>query len=78
MVRVPFHNFFLYNVIGAVAWITSMVMLGHWLGNLFPDIINYIEYIIVLLVVVTAIPVIITYRKNSRMTDNNANGSQVN
>jgi membrane-associated protein len=78
MVRVPFPKFFLYNVIGAVAWITSMVMLGHWLGNLFPDIINYIEYIIVLLVVVTAIPVIITYRKSNRMTNNNADGSQLN
>jgi membrane-associated protein len=64
MVRVPFPKFLFYNVIGAVCWVTSMVMLGHWLGNLIPDLINYIEYIIVLMIIITAIPVIITYRRN--------------
>jgi membrane-associated protein len=65
MVRIPFGKFLIYNVVGAVCWISSMVLLGHWLGNLIPNLINYIEYIIVLLIVVTAIPVIITYRRNS-------------
>ena len=64
MVRIPFGKFFFYNVIGAVCWVSSMVLLGHWLGNLIPDLINYIEYIILFMIVVTAIPVIITYRKN--------------
>jgi len=64
MVKIPFPQFFFYNIAGAICWITPLVVLGHWLGNLFPDLIDYIEYIIVFLVVVTAIPVIITYRRN--------------
>jgi membrane-associated protein len=66
MVKIPFPRFFLFNVVGALCWICSLVLLGHFLGRIFPDLINYIEYIILLMVVVTAIPVIMAYRRNSR------------
>jgi membrane-associated protein len=66
MVRIRFFDFLVYNILGAACWITTMVLAGYWLGNIFPDLIEYIEYIIVALIVITAIPVIITYRKHSR------------
>jgi membrane-associated protein len=69
MVHIPIRQFFLYNVIGAVCWVSTMVFLGYWLGNLFPGLIEYIEYIILLMVIVTAIPVILTYRRNSRLVE---------
>lgn len=64
IIRIPFARFFVFNVLGALCWIVTLVMAGHWLGNLFPELINHVEYIIVGLVVVTAIPVILTYRKS--------------
>ena len=64
VIRIPFGKFFLFNVVGAVCWIVTMVMAGHLLGNAIPNLIDHIEYIVVGLVIVTAIPVIITYRRN--------------
>jgi membrane-associated protein len=69
MVRIPFGNFFVYNVVGAVCWVSSMTLLGYWLGNLIPDLIEYIEYIVLVMVVVTAIPVILAYRRSNRVSE---------
>lgn len=66
MIKVPFKGFFIYNVAGAAAWIISLVLAGHLLGNIFPNLIHNIEWIVLGLVVITAIPVIITWRRTSR------------
>jgi hypothetical protein len=39
-------------------------MAGHLLGNAFPALIDNVEIIIVSLIVVTAIPVILSFRRN--------------
>ena len=64
IVNIEFKKFLFYNLLGATAWIASLVMAGHWLGNLFPTLIDNVESIIVVLIIVTAIPVIISYRKH--------------
>lgn len=64
IVKIEFKKFLFYNLLGAIAWVTTLVMAGHWLGNMFPAIIDNVELIIVVLIVVTSIPVIISYRKN--------------
>ncbi len=66
IVKIEFKKFLLYNLLGAIAWIGSLVMAGYWLGNMFPALIDNVEIIIVSLIVVTAVPVIISYRKNHR------------
>jgi len=63
IVKIDFRKFLFYNLLGAVLWITTLVMAGYWLGNMFPLLIDNVELIIVGLIVVTAIPVIISYRK---------------
>ena len=65
IVRIDFKKFLLYNFLGATLWIVSLVMAGYWLGNMFPALIENVEIIIVTLIVVTAIPVIISYRRHS-------------
>jgi membrane-associated protein len=64
MIKVPFPRFFFFNVVGAVGWICSLVLAGYFLGGMFPGLIAYIEYIIVAMIVITAVPVIIAYRRN--------------
>lgn len=65
IVKIDFKKFLFYNFMGAVLWITTLVMAGHWLGNMFPTLIDNVELIIVALIVVTAIPVIISYRRRN-------------
>lgn len=65
IVRIDVKKFLLYNFLGASLWISSLVMAGYWLGNMFPTLIENVEIIIVTLIVVTAIPVIVSYRRHS-------------
>jgi membrane-associated protein len=65
IVKIDFKKFLFYNFLGAVLWITTLVMAGYWLGNMFPLLIDNVELIIVGLIVITAIPVIISYRKRN-------------
>ena len=60
-----YKKFIFYNLLGAVLWIVTLVMAGYWLGNIFPTLIDNVELIIVGLIIVTAIPVIISYRKRN-------------
>ena len=65
MVKIPFSKFLVYNVVGAVCWISSMVLAGYGLGKTFPDILEYLHFIVIGMVVITAIPVVMAYRKHS-------------
>lgn len=69
VIKVDFKLFMLYNVIGAAAWIGSVAGIAYFLGVQFPWIENYIGYIVIGLIVITAIPVIMTYFRNRRKTN---------
>lgn len=66
VIKVDFKLFMFYNVIGAVAWIGSIASIAYFLGIQFPWIENYIGYIVVGLIIITAIPVLTTYLKNRK------------
>lgn len=64
MVRIDFKIFFIFNVLGVAIWVIAMVMTGFMLGNIFPNILDYLEIIVIALVVLTAIPIILQFRKH--------------
>jgi membrane-associated protein len=67
MVKIDFTKFVIFNFLGASVWILTMVLAGHFLGRLFPGITSYLEIIVVGMILVSAIPVIITYFKNRKL-----------
>ena len=54
-------RFAAFNVIGAVAWITSMLLIGYYLGSTIPDIDKNIHYVIIVVVFLSLLPGIIKY-----------------
>jgi len=64
MVRIDFKIFFIFNIIGVGIWVITMVMTGYMLGNIFPNILDYLEIIVIGLVVLTAIPIVLQLRKH--------------
>ena len=66
VIKVEFKIFMMYNVIGAVAWIGSIASIAYFLGKQFPAIENYIGYIVIGLIVITTIPVLMTYLKSRK------------
>jgi membrane-associated protein len=46
VIELDFKQFSLYNVLGGVVWVFSLVLGGYFLGIEFPGLLHYIEYII--------------------------------
>jgi membrane-associated protein len=67
MVKIDLPKFIFFNFLGATIWIVVMVLSGHFLGRLFPQITMYLEIIVVGMILVSAIPVVITYLKNRKL-----------
>lgn len=68
VIKIEFKKFMLYNVIGAVAWIGGIGSIAFYLGKKFPQVENYLGYIFVGLIILTAIPVVTTYLKSRKKT----------
>lgn len=66
IVKIDFTKFFIYNLAGAAIWVTSMIMAGYWLGNAFPLITDHLDIIIVGMILVSSLPVIISWRKHRK------------
>lgn len=64
VIRVDFKKFMLYNVIGCVAWVFSLTLTGYFLGREYPGVKDYLEYIVIGLIIITAIPIAIKYFKS--------------
>ena len=47
--------FMLYNVIGALLWGVSLPVLGYYLGNTFPQIMDYLHWIIIAFIIMTTL-----------------------
>ncbi|HUI66237.1 MAG TPA: VTT domain-containing protein [Bacteroidota bacterium] len=57
--EMAYRRFALFNAAGAIAWITSMVLLGYFLGQSIPGIEHRIEYVIALVVFLSILPMLI-------------------
>jgi membrane-associated protein len=67
MVKIDFVKFLIFNFLGATIWILVMVLSGHFLGRLFPQITTYLELIVIGMILLSAIPVFITWFKNRNL-----------
>ena len=66
VIKVDIKEFMLYNIAGAIAWIGSFAGIGYFLGTEFPEIKNYLGYIVIGLIILTSIPVIMVYFKERK------------
>ncbi len=68
IVRMDKSKFTFYNIVGCIAWVFSMMFAGHYLYKFFLnqygfDLKERLEYIIIVIVLVTTAPVIIQLAK---------------
>ncbi len=64
--EISFIKFSIYNVLGAVIWVWSLIPLGFLLGRQFPLLVNEVEYIFLFVAVATSIVFLIGYIKQKR------------
>jgi len=63
VVKVDIKKFTLYNIIGSVGWVTTLTLAGYFLGRRFPQLKDYLQYIVLGLIIITTIPLIFAYVK---------------
>lgn len=77
IIRYPFGKFTLYNFIGGTLWVVLLVYGGYLLGQLVPTSKDYLEHIILGIIIITWIPVIITYvKERNRAKEKSVSDSQ--
>jgi membrane-associated protein len=59
----PYRTFIVYNVTGAFLWVTSLLLGGYFLGTLVPQAKDYIHYILVIIIVASFVPPVLSYLK---------------
>ncbi|NBA84512.1 DedA family protein [Emticicia sp. CRIBPO] len=69
LVKMNFFQFSLYNLIGGAIWVLALVGGGYLLGERYPGIINYVEYIIGFFLLITTITVIRGYLNAKKEMD---------
>ncbi len=57
--RMDRRMFFLYNVLGALLWSISITSLGYFVGQRFPQLIGYLEYVFIAVVLVSFAPAVL-------------------
>lgn len=65
-----YSKFLYYNILGGTLWVFSMLLSGYFLGIFIPQSKDYLEYLILGIVIITWIPVIITYLKERKRLTN--------
>ncbi|GAB3938119.1 DedA family protein [Mucilaginibacter myungsuensis] len=63
VVKLDFKKFSIYNIIGSVAWVALFTLSGFFLGRRFPRIEQYLQYVIIGMVILTSIPLIFAFFK---------------
>lgn len=58
IIKMDFKRYMFFNIAGGFLWVTLLVLGGYFLGVKFPNILHYLEYIIIGFVLVTSIVVI--------------------
>jgi membrane-associated protein len=66
VIKIDIKKFMLYNVVGALCWIGSIAGIGYFLGAKFPQTKDYLGYIVIGLIIITSIPVLVTYFKERK------------
>lgn len=72
VVKVDIKKFTIYNIIGSVAWVTTLTLAGYFLGRRFPQLKDYLQYIVLGLIIITTVPLIFAFLKKKLTKANDA------
>ncbi|MCJ8210759.1 VTT domain-containing protein [Mucilaginibacter sp. RS28] len=69
VVKVKLNKFTLYNIIGSIAWVLTLTLTGYFLGKKYPQLKDYLQYIVIGLILVTSLPLVFAFLRK-RLTKN--------
>ncbi|HEY2377703.1 MAG TPA: VTT domain-containing protein [Gemmatimonadaceae bacterium] len=66
MGQMQYRRYTIYNVVGGLAWIWSMLFIGYFLGHYIPGISDHIELVILAVIFLSFLPGIIAWLRSRR------------
>jgi membrane-associated protein len=64
--EMSYRRFVLYNIVGGIGWVCSMIMVGYFLGRSIPHIDRHVHKIILLVIFLSILPMIIEIWKERK------------
>lgn len=61
MAQMPYARYCFFNILGAIVWGIGVTLLGYFLGGLFPNLVDYMFPIILLIIGVSLLPGVICW-----------------
>jgi len=61
-----YRRFLTYNIVGGVAWVTSMTWAGYLLGQTVPNISKHIHVLVIVVIVLSVIPIAVEVYRERR------------
>lgn len=77
VVKMDKRKFMLFNIVSSFLWAFTLIFAGHYLYELFLtkfniDLKSHIEYIIIIIVVITTVPLVLNAIKGKKVTEEEA------
>ena len=66
VIKFNFKTFLIYSIIGSLLWTSAMTLSAYYLTSVIPNLKDHLTLVVVFLIVITAIPVMTTYRKEKK------------
>jgi len=66
MAQMGYRRYTLFNLIGGIGWIWSMLFIGYFLGRYIPGVDRHIETVIVLVILISLMPGIIGWMRTRK------------
>jgi membrane-associated protein len=73
IVKLDIKKFTIYNIIGSVAWVSTFTLAGYFLGRRYPQLKDYLQYIVIGLILITTIPLIFAFLRRKLQRRPNVN-----
>lgn len=67
--QMKYQTFMTYNLVGGAVWTVGVSLLGYFLGQVIPDVDQYLLPIIVVIIVISIVPSIVHLIQESRSRD---------
>ena len=70
MAQMEYRQYMLYNVVGGLAWIWSMLFVGYFLGRYIPGVDRHVGSVISLVILISISPGLVGWWKSRKAQEN--------
>lgn len=64
--KMNYSKFLRYNLLSSLLWATIVPLVGYFLGFLFPEIKNYLSYLIIIVILISVLPAIVEFFRSKK------------